>query len=370
MAKITQPAIQDSKIKRQRVRDYLFRKKLDGVIITTREHFTWMTSGGDNHVVRPTNIGFGAIVITKNHQYIIAHSMDADRLIEEQVKGQGFELVKMCWYEGDIRLKAMELAGQRVGSDTNLPGAEDVYMDLVDLHYPMTDLEVERIRWLGRATDGLFYTMAQSIKPGETEIDIAARLLSMHASAGLEVDGMIVGSDERCFKYRHPMATEKRLEKYLMLHSVARKWGLHSNLTRFLHFGPIPEKIRKIYDCAAGIEARIFLTIEPGLRFSEILRNQKKWYQELGFKGEWKNHFQGGPTGYIIADGGRALTDKVVQVKQSYEWFITVTGTKTGELSLLTENGLEISSYIKSSWPGLDVSTPFGDVRVPNIMVI
>ena len=213
-------------------------------------------------------------------------------------------------------------------------------------------------------------TMAQSIKPGETEINIAARLHNMHTSAGLEVDGMIVGSDERCFKYRHPMATEKRLEKYLMLHSVARKWGLHSNLTRFLHFGPIPEKIRKIYDCAAGIEARIFLTIEPGLRFSEILRNQKKWYQELGFKGEWKNHFQGGPTGYIIADGGRALTDKVVQVNQSYEWFITVTGTKTGELSLLTENGLEISSYIKSSWPGLDVSTPFGDVRVPNIMVI
>ena len=366
----SQLSISDSETKRQRVRGYIDSKNFDGVVITTREHFAWITSGGDNHVVYPTNIGFGAVVITNNHQYIIAHSMDADRLMEEQVNGQGYELVKMYWYEGDIRSKAVELAGKRVGSDTIFPGTENVYMDLVDLHYPMTALEVERIRWLATVTDDLFSTLARTIKPGETEIDIAAKLRNMHTLAGLEVDGMIVGSDERCFKYRHPLATEKPLEKYLMLHSVAQKWGLHSNLTRFLHFGPPPSKIRKVYDCAAGVEARVFLSLEPGLKFAEILENQKRWYQELGFKGEWKYHFQGGPTGYVIADGGRSLTDKVVQVNQPYEWFITVTGTKTGELTLLTEEGLEISSYINSSWPGLDVNTPFGDVIVPDILVL
>ena len=366
----SQVAILDSETKRQNVRDYLDRKSLDGVVIITREHFAWVTGGGDNHVVYPTNIGFGAVVITKDHQYIVAHSMDANRLMEEQVKGQGYELVKMYWYEGDIRLKAVELAGKRVGSDTIFPGAEDVYMDLVDMHYPMTALEVERIRWLATVTDDLFSTLARTIMPGETEIDIAAKLRNMHTLAGLEVDGMIVGSDERCFKYRHPLATEKPLEKYLMLHSVARKWGLHCNLTRFLHFGRPPDKIRKVYDCAAGVEARVFLSLEPGLKFAEILENQKRWYQELGFKGEWKYHFQGGPTGYVIADGGRSLTDKVVQVNQPYEWFITVTGTKTGELTLLTKEGLEISSYINSSWPGLNVSTPIGDVVVPDILVL
>jgi len=172
----SQLSISDSETKRQNVRDYLERKSLDGVVITTREHFAWITSGGDNHVVYPTNIGFGAVVITNNHQYIIAHSMDADRLMEEQVNGQGYELVKMYWYEGDIRSKAIELAGKRVGSDTIFPGTENVYMDLVDMHYPMTALEVKRIRWLATVTDDLFSTLARTIKPGETEIDIAAKL--------------------------------------------------------------------------------------------------------------------------------------------------------------------------------------------------
>ena len=155
-----------------------------------------------------------------------------------------------------------------------------------------------------------------------------------------------------------------------MLHSVARKWGMHCNLTRFVHFGEVPDKIRNVYDCAAGVEARVFLTLEPGMKFSDILSNQKSWYAELGYEGEWKYHFQGGPTGYIIADGSRALTEKRVQINQPYEWFITVTGTKTGELSMLTEDGFEISSYINSSWPGLNVSTSHGDICVPDIMVI
>ena len=370
MIKSAEAIIKDAEEKRRRVRVFLGARGYTGAILTTREHFAWITGGGDNHVVYPTNIGFGAVVITKNHQYIVAHSMDADRLMEEQVKGQGYELVKMYWYEGDIRSKAIELAGNRVGSDTIFPGAEDVYMDLVDLHYPMTALEVERIRWMATVTDDLFSTIARTIRPGETEIDIEAKLRNMHTLAGLEVDGLIVGSDERCFKYRHPLATEKPLEKYLMLHSVARKWGLHCNLTRFVHFGQPTEKVRKVYDCAAGVEARVFLTISPGLKFADILKNQKKWYEELGFKGEWKYHFQGGPTGYVIADAGRSLTDKVVQVNQPYEWFITVTGTKTGELTLLTEEGLEISSFINSSWPGLNVSTPYGNIIVPDILVL
>ena len=117
------------------------------------------------------------------------------------------------------------------------------------------------------------------------------------------------------------------------------------------------------------MEARVFLTIEKGMRFSQILENQKQWYAQYGFEGEWKNHFQGGPTGYVIADGARSLTEKVVQVNQPYEWFITVTGTKTGELSLMTEDGLEISSFLHSSWPGREVSTPYGNTIVPDILL-
>ena len=360
----------DAEIKLSRVRDYLSKKGLDGLLISTREHFAWITGGGDSHVVRNSDIGFGTVVITKEKAWLVAHSMDAARLFEEQIPGQGYELVTQRWYDGDVRLKAKELAGKKVVSDTDFEGTQNVYSDLVDLHYPMTDLEISRTRWLASTTDQLFTAFAHSVKPGETEKDIAARLHCEHLKKGMEVDVLIVGSDERCFKYRHPLPTEKPLEKYLMLHTVARRWGLHCNLTRFVHLGEPDDRIRKVYDAAANVEVRVFLSLKPDVKFSDILAFQKQWYAEQGYPEEWRNHFQGGPTGYVIVDAGRCLTDKVVQVNQPYEWFITVTGTKMGELSLLTENGLEISSFQRSSWPGMEIKTPIGEMAVPGLLVL
>jgi Xaa-Pro aminopeptidase len=360
----------DAAIKEKKVREYLRRKGLDGLLISTREQFAWVTGGGDSHVVFNSNLGFGTLVITRDKAYLVAHSMDAQRLFAEQVAGQDYELVVMRWYEGDVRQKALELAGKKVAADTDFPGTLNVYDDLVDLHYPMTDLEMERVRWLAAETDRLYTRFAETVKPGETEQEIAARFHAAHLAAGMQVDVLIVGSDERCFQYRHPIPTEKKLERYLMLHTAARRWGLHCNLTRFIHFGPPSTQIRKVYDAAAAVEARVFQLLEPGLPFADILKAQKAWYVEQGFPEEWRNHFQGGPTGYIIVDGGRCLTDKVVQVNQPYEWFITVTGTKMGELSLMTANGLEISSYLSSTWPGMTIQTEKSSISVPDLLVL
>jgi Xaa-Pro aminopeptidase len=360
----------DAELKRSRVREYLLQKGFNGLLISTREHFAWVTGGGDSHVVCNSNIGFGTIVITKGKSWLVAHSMDAARLYEEQAARQGYELVTLRWYDGDVREKARQLAGKRIASDTDFEGVQNVYADLVDLHYPMTELEISRIRWLASQTDKLFTSFAHSVKPGETEKDIATKLHSEHLKAGMEVDVLIVGSDERCFNYRHPIATEKPLEKYLMLHTVARRWGLHCNLTRFLHFGQPTDEVRKVYDAAANVEARVFLSLKPGVKFADILALQKQWYAEQGYPEEWRNHFQGGPTGYVIVDAGRCLTDKVVQINQPYEWFITVTGTKMGELSLMTENGLEILSFLKSTWPGMKVPTPMGELVVPGLLIL
>ncbi|MDK2980576.1 MAG: hypothetical protein PWQ55_923 [Chloroflexota bacterium] len=359
----------DAAVKRKKARDYLQRKGLDGLLVSTREHFAWLTAGGDSHVVRSSNVGFGTLVITRDRAYLVAQSMDTQRLLAEQAEEQDYELVVMRWYEGDVREKARELAGERVGADTDFPGTLNIYDDLVDLHYPLSELEMERMRWLAVETDRLYTRFAETVEPGQSEQDIAARFHAAHLAAGMQVDVLIVGSDERCFQYRHPIPTGKKLERYLMLHTAARRWGLHCNLTRFIHFGAPSTQVRKVYDAAAAVEARVFQMLKPGLPFADILAAQKRWYAEQGFPEEWRNHFQGGPTGYVIVDAGRCLTDKVVQVNQPYEWFITVTGTKMGELSLMTPAGLEIASFASSTWPGLEVPTGEGSLVVPDLMV-
>ena len=106
----------DAEIKRTRVREYLARNGYDELLISTREHFAWVTSGGDSHVVHNSNMGFGTIVITKDKAWLVAQSMDAARLNEEQANGQGYELVTLRWYDGDVREKARELAGKKIAT--------------------------------------------------------------------------------------------------------------------------------------------------------------------------------------------------------------------------------------------------------------
>jgi antitoxin VapB len=358
----------DAQTKLSRVRGLMDLLKLDAVILTRRDQFAWVTSGGDGSVIECSETSFGYLVITPAAHYLVAHRMDGQRLLEEQIPQQCYELVTFRWFDGDLLEYCRNLAGGgNIGCDAPADGMKYIQSELVDLHYPMTTFEVGRYRWLGQATSEMMNHMADFTQPGQTEQEIAAEMRMEHIRRGIDVDVMIVGSDERVFKYRHPMPTSKKLERYIMIHSSARKWGLHANVTRFIHFGPASEQIRRIYHAAATIEGRILLRLAPGLPFSQILEWQKEWYREFGFADEWHNHFQGGPTGYVIADPARCLTSKVVQVNQPYEWFITITGTKAGELTMLTEKGAEVLSA-SAQWPEITVTENQKSILVPDLL--
>lgn len=58
---------------------------------------------------------------------------------------------------------------------------------------------MERTRWLAAEADHLYTRFAETVEPGQTEQDIAARFHAAHLAAGMHVDVLIVGSDERCF---------------------------------------------------------------------------------------------------------------------------------------------------------------------------
>jgi antitoxin VapB len=359
----------DAAIKQKRLRDWLQAAGWDGVIISRRDQFAWLTSGGDNRVLSNSEVGFGHLVLTRDRQYLVAHTMDAARILEEQVAGQGYELIVLHWFDGDPRLRAIELAGTRVGADTLFPGAEEVNQSLNYLHYPLTDLEIERSRWLGKAVSEILEKIALSAQPGQTEQEIAVRLHCELICLGIDPDVLIVGSDARIFKYRHPLPTHKPVQKYVLLHPAARRWGLHANVSRSLHFGEPPELLHKAYTAAATIEARILAELHPDLPFSTILFRQKEWYAEAGFPQEWQNHFQGGPTGYVVVDTGRNQTETHVQENQAFDWFVTITGAKVEELSLLTAKGVEILSQT-SRWPRIGIQTQRGRIEVPGLWTI
>jgi len=367
-----QETLQDVRIKEEWVRDFLEKEGLDALVLGRQDNFAWVTAGGDNRVINNSDMGEGFVVITKDHKWLVAHHMDGRRFIEEQAPDQGYELVTLYWHQGTTADKILELtAGMRVGADFTLPGARQYGPEIVDLHYPFTDLDLKRLRWVGRKSNEIITRVAEDLKPGMTESEVAARFAYEYTLQGMSLDALMVGADERISRYRHPLAGDKAIDRYAFLHPAARRWGLHANVTRLVHFGEPPEEIRSAHRAVTTVGAHVATMLTPGVRFADILAEEKRLYAELGYPDEWNYHFLGGISGYTLVDPTRCLDPEArVVLRQSYGYFITITGAKFEELMVLTENGVEIASLpADGEWPTRVASTPNGDITVPDILV-
>lgn len=360
----------DVETKEARVQAFLEKEGLDALILGRQDNFAWITAGGDNRVITTSEMGFGIVVLTQDQKWLVSHSMDGQRFIEEQVAGQDYELVTSYWHQGSPEQKALNLTrGMKIGADFALQGARQYGPELVDLHYPLTDLDLARCRWLGRTTNRILTQVAHYLAPGVTEQEVAARLLYEYALEGLTLDVLIVGFDDRIRRYRHPLPTGNALQRYALLHPAARRWGLHANVTRLVHWGQPPSDIQRAIDGVAAIGGHVAKMLAPGVAFADVLTEQIRLYRQLGYSGEWMYHFQGGITGYTLADPTRCQDSEARIVEgQAFDYFITITGAKFEEFMLLTQDGIEFAS-LGPGWPTRTVQTPNGEIAVPDVLI-
>lgn len=212
--------------------------------------------------------------------------------------------------------------------------------------------------------------VAKNARPGQTEEDIATLIKTRCIEKGISPDCVLVGSDDRILKYRHPVPTEKKIEKRLMVVLGGEKYGLNISMTRFVYFEPVPEVMKKRMQKTQRIFAAMQNIMTDGMNYKEYFSNVKKLYEKEGCPEEWKLHHQGGPTGYscrefvITPD-----TDGVIRKNQAYAWNPTIQGTKCEETTFLTNNGIEIFTRT-DEWPCTMVETEYGDCSVADILYV
>ncbi len=358
----------DAEHKVRRLRTWLVEQSFDSVLISRRDNFAWLTMGGDSHVLKNTENGVGHLLVTRDRQYLLAYSMDGPRLLEEQLPDQGYELVTTRWYQDEPRLKALELGGKRIAADSAFPGVEDHSVEISRLHDPFTELEMDRCRWLGLQTGLVFETAAARLHPVLSEWEIARIFTDAFAEQQIELDVLLVGTDERAWRFRHVIPTGRRLEKYALLNPAARRWGLHANVSRCISFGQPPENLRRNYRDAAAIMSGVLGMLKPGLAFADVLPALKAWFSDYGYPAGWEQHFPGGTTGYVVADS-RCHTEMRLVRNQAYDWFVTLPGVMVEELALLGDNYLEIPSLGKS-WPLVPARDNNFELLLPDILVL
>ena len=212
--------------------------------------------------------------------------------------------------------------------------------------------------------------VADQTQPGMSGCGVETLLLTEFAAKKLNVTCLIVGSDEEIWNYRHPLPSPKKIEKQLMLVLAVERHGLNVPITRMVWFGgePPAETARRFH-AVTNIAARTIAACRPGVRFADIMARQKGWYADEGFAEETENHFMGGITGYIPNDSSLCLDDSaVIQERQAFNWFITITGANTEDTMITTERGPELLTCT-GRWPLKRIEVEGFKLELPQVLV-
>ncbi len=328
------------KTKLQRVRHLIKEKSLKGVLLSTRANFSWLTCGRSNHVRQSSDKGVASLWVTPNQVELWTNSIEEIRFRTEETKGLPLRYRAHPWWRDE---KRSWLPAGKIGSDDGAYGTIDLKEEIAPLRWSLTSEEAVRYRKVGKLAGEAMSEAAKLVRKGWTEQKAAAELSRSMVERGLEPVLVLVGADERLARYRHPIPKPNKIKKIVMLVICARAYGLIANVTRLVHFGKIPDSLRKKHQACLRVECALWNATKPGVQMREVFQAGVREYIRQGYPGEWEKHHQGGPTGYEPREFLANLGEKRrIQKNQAMAWNPSIAGTKSEDTILVGEKGLEV----------------------------
>ena len=213
------------------------------------------------------------------------------------------------------------------------------------LRYTLTPWEIERFMDQGRLTALAVEETAEMIRPGETEKSVIGRLAEKLWARGMDFIVAFCAADDRISQFRHPVATERKIEKRAMISVNSRRKGLIVSITRFVQFGKVPEPLQKTYEANVYVDSAFMAATVPGRPALEAFKAGIAAYTEMGYPEEYKLHHQGGSIGYFGRDYKVTFnTREIIQENQGFTWNPSITGTKSEDTMLAAKTGPVIVS--------------------------
>ena len=155
-----------------------------------------------------------------------------------------------------------------------------------DLAAVKDETEIGQIRKAVAISDAVFRSVLSVIKPGVSELDVAAEIVYQHRRRGAEADAFepIVASGVRG-ALPHARATSKRIARgeLVTLDFGCRYEGYHSDVTRTVAVGNPASKLRRIYAAVHKAQQNAVEAARPGMKGSDLDAVARKSIAASGF---------------------------------------------------------------------------------------
>jgi Xaa-Pro dipeptidase len=362
--------------KLQRLSAWCDRHNLDGVLLTLRSNFSWITCGRDNHIANNTPVGVASILASKDGKRVcLTNTIESPRMRLEELSGTGIETIDFPWWDDAAKRKTVQevIAGRKIAADSDGFGASAAGLpgDFNELRWSLTDDEVTRYRDGGKRAAAAMERACRALKPGMTEHEVAARLDHEIHAAAMNPVVTLVSSDERALKFRHPIPTEQKIRDHVMLVTCAARGGLISCLTRFVRFSKPSTEWQKKHQAICNIDAAVNLATRAGRTLGQVFDDLRKAYADNGYADEWQNHHQGGSCGYngrdVVATPGSTV--KVME-NQPFAWNPSIAGAKSEDTVLCGPRGIEVLTAHSNDWPSVTGESDHGTLRRADVLTL
>ena len=350
---------------------------LGGLLINSQPNFSWLTAGGTNGVNLSTEAGVATLLVRRDgRRFVLASRIEMARMMTADLTGQGYEPVELGWEEekanpvllADLARTLMSEQSP-LGSDISL-GQETRSVEgaIARARYKLTAPEIDRFKALGKDAGIAIGEVAQSVSPGLTEREVARRANHALSAVGAHSVVTLVAADDRVGRFRHPVPTDQRWQKVLMIVVCARRNGLIASLTRIVCAGSVPEDLKQRTQATARVNAQLLAATRPGVSGSELYEVIAHGYRDLGFVGEENLHHQGGATGYRSRDWlAHPRSTEQVQERQAFAWNPSITGTKVEETIIAFADGIKVITATPG-WPSIPVEIEGREYPSPDVL--
>lgn len=335
------------------------RHGLDAVVLRDPLNLAWLTEARW-HVPHTLDTAcFDAVVEGLSGRSpgvrIVANQIEVPRLRDTELAGLPLEYDVVPWDEDrTTRLPTGSDAGwdRPIG---NLP-SRDIAQEMTDTRRLLTLGQQRSLRELSSDAAAIVGRVAAAVRPGDTEHEVAARVLSAFAERGIEIVALFVAADDRGDAHRHPLPTAKVIERQVMIACCSRRDGVVASTTRFAAFGlTISEEAS--YRALLEVEAGFLNASMPGRPLGEIFEDGVRGYAQHGFASdEWRRHHQGGVTGFspreLIV---HSATKTPLRAGMALAWNPSASGFKIEDSALVSASGLEVFGA-DPEWPTIRVA--------------
>jgi hypothetical protein len=327
-----------------RVRGWLDEAGHGAALFTSQPGVAWVTAGLEDRVVRNEEPALVWALVTGTRAFLITTNIERPRLAAEEDCTE-FELHAVPWYG----------PGGLAGAADHLAGGLKLAEAPASLRMPLTAGEQERLAALGadcaRALEGAL----RGWQPIERECDLAARIAGALEERLIFPSVLLVGGAERRRAFRHPVPTTAMTGRDVLAVVTGVRGGLNVSCSRTVSAGAPDSELAARHLAACAVEAALIDATRPGRSWEEALAAGQAAYRDAGFDGEWREHVQGGPVGYLSREfdvvPGRPDAAELITAGSGFAWNPTVRGAKSEDTFIVSGDGPAVAISNTADWP-------------------